>query len=125
MKKLFLVIGLLFCLKSNSHALQAPVWLSSNTTVNESTVTLCGQFVVNGASEALRGILHGVCVNTAAAGYLQVWGSTFTFNGATSITGTLTTATQQPCNFYDALSVGGLAVNKVGTADVSLLYTCY
>ena len=127
MRTRFLVLTILAFLSPRMvSAFQTTVWLSSNTAaVTAATNTLCGQqnYAITGTSVALRGVLHGVCVNTAAAGNIQVFASSFT--GINPITGIYSTATQVPCNFYDSESVSGLSYSKVGTGDVTILYQCY
>jgi hypothetical protein len=124
MKKLFLALGLCFLFQARAHAFQTAIWLSSNTATAQSTSTLCGQYISNGTTTTLHGVLHGVCVNTAAAGNIQVFNSTYT-SMSNSLTGVYSTATQEPCNFYDATAPNGLMFLKVGTGDVSILYQCY
>ena len=123
MKKLILVLGICFLFQSRVHALQTSVWLSSNVPTAVSTAAICGTYAVLGTTTTLRGILHGICINTAGTGNVQVFASTGT--ATSSITGLYSTATQAPCNFYDVESVNGLSYNKNGTADVTILYQCY
>jgi hypothetical protein len=110
-----------------AHAFQSTIWLSSNVPTAVSTTTLCTptNYVVSGTTytEGGHGVLHGVCVNTAAAGNVQVFNSSAT--AANSITGLYSTATQVPCNFYDVGISSGLSYDKNGTADITILYQCY
>jgi hypothetical protein len=126
MKKFLILSAFLFWPLKPAQAIQTTVWSSSNTAVQQSTTALCGQyFYVGGSTQALHGILHGICINTAAAGNVQVFASSFTGLGTATITGSYSTATQAPCNFYDTVSGTGLSFNKNGTADISILYQCY
>jgi hypothetical protein len=120
MKKLFLAAAFIGCLSMRASAFQSTVWLSSNTAVAVSTSTSLCQAEPSGS---FRGVLHGVCINTAAAGSVQVFNSSGT--AANTITGVLNTGTQEPCNYYDVAIDSGIAVNKVGTADITILYQCY
>lgn len=129
MKKLFLLAAFMFMLWMPTKALAVSdvIWSSSNTAVNISTTVLCVPFIyyVNGSTftEGGHGVLHGVCINTAAAGNIQVWNSSGT--AVNSVTGVLSTGTQQPCNYYDVGISSGMTYNKNGLADTSILYSCY
>lgn len=103
------------------NAFQTTVWLSSNTnTQTISTTNICG---LDTGATGQRAVLHGVCINTAAAGNVQIFDSSGT--ATKTITGVFNTATQQPCNFYDVGMSSGISVNKQGNADISILYQCY
>lgn len=118
------ILAMVLCLwPFKAQAVQSTVWSSSNVAVNVSTAALCGQYLVGTSTVATHAIFHGVCINTSAAGNVQVFASSFT--AVNSISGLYSTATQVPCNFYDAASPSGLSYNKNGTADVTILYQCY
>lgn len=116
----FLASFLLLCLLKRANAFQSTIWLSSNTAVAVSTTNLCSQDI---GATGQRAVLHGVCINTAATGNVQVFDSSGT--ATKTVTGVFSTATQQPCNFYDVGMSSGISVNKQGTADISILYQCY
>jgi hypothetical protein len=127
MKKLIFTLAFIFGMGIKAWAVADNVWLSSNTAVNNSTTTLCGtiNYLVGTSTytQVLHGVLHGVCINTAAAGNIQIFNSSAT--AVNSVTGVLSTATQEPCNFYDVAMSSGITYNKNGTADISILYSCY
>ena len=115
MKKLILAAVFVLGSSMGAMAFQTGVWLSSNSAVNVSTSTsLCPAT----SSGSFRGVLHGVCINTAATGNIQIFNSSGT--AVNTITGLLSTATQEPCNFYDVAITSGIAVNKNGIADVTI-----
>lgn len=122
-KRFWVVMGfttlLLAVIYKYGCAFQSTVWLSSNSAVNISTTPLCN--TVGGGP--IRGVLHGVCINTAAAGNVQIFNSSAT--ATNTITGLYSTATQVPCNFYDVAVTSNISVNHNGTGDVSILYQCY
>ena len=120
MKKSLLAVLILALAHSSAQAIQSTVWLSSNSAVNTSTAPLCNTV---GSGGSIRGILHGICINTAAAGNIQVFNSSGT--ATNTITGLYSTATQVPCNFYDVVVTSNVSVNKNGTADTTVLYLCY
>jgi hypothetical protein len=128
MKKILVLLGILLGMGAGiACAFQSTVWQSSNSAVAVSTINLCaGQTYLVGTStytEGNHGVLHGVCINTAAAGNIQIFNSSAT--ATNSITGVLNTGTIEPCNFYDVGVSSGLSVNRNGTADVTVLYQCY
>jgi hypothetical protein len=123
MKKLLILLAFLCWPWKPAQAIQTTVWSSSNVAVNISSTALCGQYFVGGTTVTFHAILHGICINTAATGNIQVWASSF--STTVPITGSYSTATQIPCNFYDTTSPTGLLYNKNGTADISILYQCF
>lgn len=128
MKKLIFAVAIICGIgTAKLWAVSDNVWVSSNVAVNISTTTLCQPFIyyVNGSTFTVggHGVFHGVCINTSAAGNVQVFNSSAT--AVNSITGLLSTGTQEPCNFYDVNVSSGLSYNKNGTADISILYSCY
>lgn len=125
MKKiLILAVSIL----SGSLLMAAPaVWLSSNTQTADIAQNLCPSKTGTLGSWGGRGIFHGLCVNTGAAGSLNVWTSS---SGATSAfassTFTVTnTAAVIPCEFFDVTLSSGLYYSNTATANVTLLYSCY
>lgn len=118
-KRFVFTVLVLFLAFEAVYAFQTTVWNSSNSAVNISTTALCTETGATG----IRGVLHGVCINTAAAGSVQVFNSS---GSATNpITGVYSTATQVPCNFYDVAVTSNISVNHNGTADITVLFQCY
>jgi hypothetical protein len=120
MRKWWMVVALIFGVPFLSWAIQSTVWLSSNSATNISTATLCN---TTGSGGSIRGIFHGVCINTAGPGNVQVFNSSAT--ALNTITGLFSTTTQVPCNFYDVAVSSNISVNHNGTGDITILYLCY
>ena len=97
-------------------AMAAPaVWRSSNTATADSTKQLCTQ------GTPRRGLFHGACVNTGAAGTLTVYNSSST---AANPVAAINTAAAI-CLYYDVALSSGLVYTNSATANVTLLYDCY
>jgi hypothetical protein len=123
MKRLLLVV--LFILASSSLWAVDHVWLSSYTATAEATQNLC----VN-----RHGMFHGVVVSSASdtsGGQIAIYAS----SGTVDSTMTIVDTAAKGFYVFDAAAIStntvgsykhtGLTYSKVGTASVSILYSCY
>ena len=116
-KKLLIVA---FVLGMAGVARAAPqVWQSSNTATAATTLrVLCNQ--------NQKAIFHGVCTSFGvASASMTVVGSTWTYSGATTVVGPISTLVADQCKYYDIVVNRGLSFFKNNAATVTILYQCY
>ena len=130
MKKILAIIASFLMFSSQCFALDTDVWLSSNTATADTTKNLCpgipysvasSSYTTNTYTSGNHGIVHGVCINTGAAGTLTVYNSSAT---ATSPIAAMNTAAAAPCSFFDVAVSSGLTYTNSATANVTILYQC-
>lgn len=95
-----------------------PVWSSSNTATADTTQALCTKTFL---SSWPHGIVHGLCVNTGAAGTYTI------FNSSAAAIQPLAAidTTAKGCQYYDVQMSSGVTYTNSATANVTLLYSCY
>lgn len=119
MKRLLFIIASVFLLSQLALAFQTSLWLSSNTSTADTTQNLCKNYNSGGS---VRGVFHGVCLNTATAGTLTIYNSSGTANNPIAA---MDTNRAVPCNYYDVEVSSGLTYTNSATANVTILYQCY
>ena len=117
MKKILFFLAFALLGAQTAHAISMDVWLSSNTATADTAQTLCNQ-----QNQTRHGVLHGVCVNTGAAGTFTVYNASST---AANPIAAINTAAVVPCMFYDVMVSSGLVYTNSATANVTVLYQCY
>lgn len=118
MKRIILTISL-FALPGLLFAVPA-VWRSSHTTTADTTQKLCNQ-----TGSVRRGILHGVCVNTAVSGgSITVYNSSSTAVNAVAVLASTATLVSG-CQFYDISMSSGIVYTTSQPNDTTFLYDCY
>lgn len=115
MKKLLIGISILF-VGGISWALGPGVWKSSNTATADTAQKLCNQ-----TASARRGVFHGACVNTGAAGTLTIYNSSST---AVSPIAAINTA-NLACLYYDVFMSSGIVYTNSATGNVTMMFDCY
>ena len=115
MKKILFLSGLLLSFLSfPSYSID--VWQSSTTATNDGLY----QKLCNG-----RSVLHGICTDFGvAAASTTIVNSSFTFT-ATGATGPVSTLAADQCKYYDSFFSAGLGYQKLNTAAITILYSCY
>lgn len=109
------------------HALDAP-WASSTTATADSTVTLCGQYVIGGTTVPAQAWIHAIIIDSAALNSnVELYDSSFTTISTTSslVLGPFTTTVITAPFVIDSVFRHGLNYVKAGTAVLTILYSCF
>ena len=123
MKKILLAFLIGMSCAAFARAVDMDVWISSNTATADTTLPLCGQYLVGTSTAVYHGVLHEVVVSTGASGGVTVYQSSFS-STANSI-GPINTAAVAAPFVYDVAFPSGMMYTKTGTAQVQILYQCY
>lgn len=124
MKKFIVFLVSLLIGSSLAFAADMDVWLSSNTSTADTTLPLCGQYLVGTSTVTSKGVIHAVNVSTGSAGGVTLYNSSWTTTGVQNI-GPINTGSVIPTVFYDTVFTNGLLYTKTGTGTVQILYQCY
>ena len=126
LKFILIAWGVMMFYGVRSYAVDMDTWTSSNTATADTLKNLCpgGYEVVNGSTVTFgnRGVIHGVCINTAVAGTLTLYNSSAT---ATSAIAAINTNSAIPCYYYDVAVTSGVTYTNSATANTTILYQCY